>query len=96
MLEKQKKTVLFEDLEPLGGMQADLEDEVFDPIECQKIVKAMEELPVQFRDILYLRYVEEYKFSEIAPLLGLNHETVKKRAQRGKKKLLELLETVGE
>lgn len=92
MLEKQKKTVLFEDLEPLGGMQSDLEDEVFDTIECQKIVNAMEELPVQFRDVLYLRYVEEYKFSEIAPLLGLNQETVKKRAQRGKKKLLELLE----
>ena len=96
MLEKQKKTVLFEDLEPLGGIQADLEDKVFDTIECQKIVNAMEELPVQFRDVLYLRYVEEYKFSEIAPLLGLNQEIVKKRAQRGQKKLLELLGNKGE
>lgn len=96
MLEKRRKTVLLEDLEPLGGMQPDIEDEVFDTIECRKIIDAMGDLPVQYRDVLYLRYVEEYKFSEVAPLLGVNQETIKKRAQRGKKKLLELLEDRGE
>lgn len=96
MLEKQRKTVFLDDMEPVVGGQDNIEAQVFDTIECQKIVDALELLPVQYRDVLYLRYVEEYKFPEIAHLLGLNQELVKKRAQRGKKKLLELLEDRGE
>ena len=96
MLEKQRKNIFLDDMEPVVGGPDNIEAQVFDTIECQKIIDALELLPVQYRDVLYLRYVEEYKFSEIAPLLGLNQELVKKRAQRGKKKLLELLEDRGE
>ena len=96
MLEKQRKNIFLDDMEPVVGGPDNIEAQVFDTIECQKIIDALKLLPVQYRDVLYLRYVEEYKFPEIAHLLGLNQELVKKRAQRGKKKLLELLEDRGE
>jgi DNA-directed RNA polymerase specialized sigma24 family protein len=38
--------------------------------------------------VLYLQCVEEYKLTEISRLLGIEAETVKKRVQRGRKKLL--------
>lgn len=92
LLAKLKKEVLIEDLEPLLNDSSTIEEDVFNRIECQRIIEALEKLPLQYRDILYLQYVEEYKLTEIAALFDLSQEVVKKRAQRGKKKLIELLD----
>ena len=92
MLEKLKRETLIEDLELYPNTNSEIEDSIFNRIEYEKIMEALEKLPYQYRDILYLQYVEEYKLTEIAALFDMNKETVKKRAQRGKKKLLELLD----
>jgi RNA polymerase sigma-70 factor (ECF subfamily) len=45
-------------------------------------------LPEKYRDILYLHCVEEYTIAEISKILQLSQEVVKKRIQRGRKKIL--------
>ena len=57
----------------------------------QEYGDAIEELPLIYRDILYLQCVEGYKLTEISKLIGIGTETVKKRAQRGRKILLDQL-----
>lgn len=91
MLEKSRRDVLFDDAVDFTEDSTSVEMEVLDRIECEAIIAALEKLPVQYRDILYLQCVEEYKLTEIAALLDLNLEAVKKRVQRGKKKLIDLL-----
>lgn len=69
----------------------DLEENVLERIAYEEVLTAIQELPLIYRDILYLQCVEEYKLTEISKLIGIGRETVKKRAQRGRKILLEQL-----
>lgn len=72
-------------------MAYSLEEDIFDKIAYEQILSAIQTLPFIYRDVLYLQCVEEYKLTEIAKLLGIEVETVKKRPAR-QKKLLEKLE----
>ena len=60
-------------------------------IAYEEVLTAIQELPLIYRDILYLQCVEGYKLTEISKLIGVRTETVKKRAQRGRKILLDQL-----
>ena len=95
MLAKRRKLTIVDDPDELAGDLPELEDGLFARWEYQAAVAAIRELPVIYRDVLFLQYVEEFRLTEIAELLGLDREVVKKRAQRGKKKLLALLEEKG-
>ena len=53
---------------------------------------ALEQLSEQDRQIMELKYFHGHTAREIAGRTGLEYETVKKRLQRGLKKLLRLLE----
>jgi len=50
-------------------------------------------LEAKYRDVLYMRLVENYGVSEIAEYLGLSRSNVSVRINRGKKQLLTLLES---
>ena len=52
-------------------------------------------LPEKYREILLLHYIEGYQGKEIAKMLTLSEATVRKRLERGRKKLGELLEKEG-
>ena len=54
--------------------------------------QAMKQLPPPDRQALELKYFHGYTAREIANQLGMKHETVKKRLQRGLKKLQRLME----
>ena len=69
----------------------DLEEDVFVRIAYEEVLTAIRGLPLIYRDILYLQCVEGYKLTEISKLIGIETETVKKRAQRGRKMLLDQL-----
>ena len=60
-------------------------------IAYEEVLTAIQKLPLIYRDILYLQCVEEYKLTEISNLIDIGIETVKKRAQRGRKILLKQL-----
>ena len=49
-------------------------------------------LSEKYREILLLHYIEGYQGKEIAAMLKLSETTVRKRLERGRKKLGELLE----
>ena len=57
----------------------------------EKLKEKIITLPAKQRDALYLHVTENMSVKEIASLLGLSSETVKKRIQRARKKLRELM-----
>ena len=52
-------------------------------------------LPEKYREILLLHYIEGYQGKEIAKMRTLSETTVRKRLERGRKKLGEMLEKEG-
>ena len=56
------------------------------------VISLIEKLPEIYKDVLLLEKVHGNAKEEIAELLGINYETVKKRSLRARKMLLELLE----
>lgn len=61
--------------------------------EAQRLVAALERLPEEFREALYLRYGEALSRDEIARLLDVSVSVVKYRLFEGLKKLRTDLET---
>lgn len=55
------------------------------------LMEAVLELPVKYKDVFLLYYVEGYKIRETAKILGVSESAVKKRLERGREKLNELL-----
>ena len=64
-------------------------------IEDGVLKKALEQLPDRYREIIVLRAQGGYTLSEIAEILKINYETVKKNHARAKRKLKKLLEKEG-
>ena len=89
--EKQKNQMIVEASETTIPTEYDLEEEVLRRIAYEEVLTAIQELPLIYRDILYLQCVEGYRLAEISNLIGSGRETVKKRAQRGRKMLLDQL-----
>ncbi len=71
-----------------------LEDEVLSKISFDFIIDQITRLPVIYKDVLYLSYVEDLNTNEISRLINISNETVKKRLQRGRKKLAENIREV--
>lgn len=58
-----------------------------------KVVNAIRELNDTYRDVMFFHFVSGMKIAEIADLLGRKRSTVQQQLVRGKKKLIEILET---
>lgn len=57
----------------------------------QETLKEVLNLPPKFKTVLLLHYVEGYQLKEIAGILGISENAVKKRLQRGKEALKQKL-----
>ena len=53
----------------------------------QLVNKAIEELPIEFREVIILRELEELSYKEIAAVTGIPIGTVMSRLARGRKRL---------
>lgn len=71
---------------------ADETEELFEKIDGARAVALLRELPADYGDILYMRYVEGLSLEEIAPVLGVTKNTATVRAHRGLKMLKKLFE----
>ena len=91
MRTEQQKQIIIEVSEDTVPTEYDLEEEVLARIAYEEVLTSIQELPLIYRDILYLQCVEGFKLTEISKLIGIETETVKKRAQRGRKILLDQL-----
>ncbi|MDD2495690.1 MAG: sigma-70 family RNA polymerase sigma factor [Tissierellia bacterium] len=89
MLKKQKNIADIDDFEENLSDDVNLEDKVLSKISFDLIVAEIDSLPIIYKDVLYLTYVEDMKTQEISALINISNEAVKKRLQRGRKKLFE-------
>ncbi|WP_377890062.1 sigma-70 family RNA polymerase sigma factor [Alkalihalobacillus sp. R86527] len=60
--------------------------------EDQQLVSEVMNLPLKYREVIYLRYFEELQIKEIKQVTGVNSSTVKTRLKRAKLMLKERLE----
>jgi RNA polymerase sigma-70 factor (ECF subfamily) len=67
------------------------EDDALDLLPDNDIKAAMQALPRQFRDAVYLADVEGFRYKEIATLTNAPHGTVVSRLHRGRQRLRTLL-----
>lgn len=83
-LKKKKKDILF--LESSGNDAISEEEEVLDlpPIEQQKLLAYIQELPDQYRLVFNLFVLEDMKHKEIAALLQISEGTSKSNLNRAK------------
>ena len=79
--------------------ETEIEDSQLSPSEIlineeylQCVSEAIEQLKPIYQDIIYLKFYHDYSTLEIAKLLNIEKEAVKKRIQRGKAHLHKILE----
>ena len=63
------------------------EEPVFSTPEKSNLYYAVRELPIKYRQMVYLYYYEEYSIKEIASMLKLSETAVKSRLLRARQKL---------
>jgi len=61
-------------------------------IEIDEVRRAIAELPPRYREVLYLRYVENLSYKEIAEVMDLTMGNVEARIFRGKDKVRRILQ----
>lgn len=86
---RKKGTVSFDEVE--GWLLASPRDEIRDFEDARQLEDLMARLPESYRDALMLRYDNGYSAAEIAALLQISEENVKKRLQRARAKLADLI-----
>jgi len=59
------------------------------------VQEALNALPVEYREILVLKHIQELEYSEIADILGENVGSLKVRAHRGREMLKKAMEKAG-
>lgn len=64
-------------------------DTTLDHLIYEELIQAVDE---QYRDILVLHYVEGFKATEIAEVLGMKDTTVRTRLKRGRENLMQVYE----
>lgn len=78
MFRLRRETVNIEDIDNIGISQNDFE-----------LFELIMSLPAKYKIVMTLYYVEGYKSKEIADIIGINEDAVRKRLQKGR----ELLKT---
>lgn len=86
--EAEQLTTLEDDSEPV-------ETDFFEQIDYEMLVQTIAALPKKYKDVLFLRFVQELSAKEVAELTGIPAETVRKRTERAKKLLKLSLERSG-
>jgi len=69
-------------------------NDILSNIGYEELVKKIDNLEPQYRDVLVLRILEEFSVGEVAEMLGLPYRTVKTRLLRGRKILKDKLEGI--
>ena len=87
------------------GISVPLDDEIYEiesnelnpeallqqTADSRMVRAALEQLPVEFREVLVLRELEEFSYKEIAQIIALPIGTVMSRLARGRKRLQQVL-----
>ncbi len=91
---KRENTVQIEEEVLVEYRATTVDQEVIDKVE-NPLTAAILALPYHYSEIILLKYNHNYTDKQIAGLVGLSEDNVKKRLQRAKKKLKEIMKEVG-
>ncbi|SIS69451.1 RNA polymerase sigma-70 factor, ECF subfamily [Zobellia uliginosa] len=69
-------------------------NEAVEAVDIQKVKKAIDILPLGYKQIINLYLLEGYDHMEIAEVLGISISTSKSQYHRAKKKLVEIINTL--
>jgi RNA polymerase sigma-70 factor, ECF subfamily len=91
---KVSRTISVEDYDAFSGLEypGQEEEHLCARLDLHKLREALDQLPVDYREALILRYHESLTFEEIAMGLELSLSGAKMRVHRGLKMLREILE----
>ena len=78
-------------LDELGMDHSDPEVLLLQSLDSQIVREALQELPVEFREVVVLREMEGFSYKEIANVIDIPIGTVMSRLKRGRNKLHALL-----
>ncbi|MFB6465510.1 sigma-70 family RNA polymerase sigma factor [Cytobacillus sp. Hz8] len=83
------RKVMITDTEPNQSTSSNdiVEQSVIQKDEDRMLVSAVMDLPIKYREIIYLYYFEERSIKEIASMIGENENTIKTRHRRAKELL---------
>jgi RNA polymerase sigma factor (sigma-70 family) len=94
-LEKNRPAALAEEFDEKVHVQdtpaADVETKMVRSVESRMLNEALEELPLNFREVLVLRELEGLSYKEISELVGVPIGTVMSSLARGRERLREAL-----
>lgn len=76
----------------LAGNKISVDINFFENIDYEKLVQTISNLPMIYKDVLYLHYINGFTTKEIAKMLDISIDTVRKRIERAKKLLKAELE----
>jgi RNA polymerase sigma-70 factor (ECF subfamily) len=76
---------------PAGGPES-VEDQLVKTAKIDALRKCVESLPVEYREIIVMRELEELSYREIAEAAGVPIGTVMSRLSRGRLRLLDCME----
>lgn len=71
---------------------SNVEQQVIQQDEQERLAKTVMQLPIIYREVIYLFYFEDYTSKEIAGVLSINENTVKTRLRKAKQFLKVQLE----
>ena len=91
-LRQRGRTVELKPEEMYASASADPEELAIRSWESEEIRRAMDTLPVEFRELVVLRELEEMSYKEIASVTGLPLGTVMSRLSRARRRLQEALQ----
>ncbi len=89
IIRQYKKTAYVEDVDCFECDENgyDIEEEYMKTADIKKLLSCVDMLSDEEKIIIHLRFINDMRFKQIADLLGVNEEAVKKRSQRILKKL---------
>ena len=89
-MKKQSCQAAEEELDVLDRARGNI-DELFEQVSKKQLTECILKLPYIYRDALYLYHLYGYSLGETASLLGTSLENVKKRVQRARSMLRNML-----
>jgi RNA polymerase sigma-70 factor (ECF subfamily) len=88
---RELTAVLDEDIHPLESDGLDPEAILLQSVNSEVVRRAIDELPLEFREAIVLRELEEMSYKEIADISGVPLGTVMSRLARARKRLQQVL-----